>query len=157
MDRDEGVGVQVSPTLDADTSFLLARASALASAAGNRALAVFGLKVRTYSVLAVAVEVAPSQRDLAERLRLDPSQIVALVDDLESRGLVERRQDPADRRARIVVATTAGVELFGRARADVARAERDLLGAHEGAEELRGLLRRIAYADLAREGRAAGA
>ncbi|WP_062289172.1 MarR family winged helix-turn-helix transcriptional regulator [Demequina phytophila] len=150
MDTDEGARAYSSPTLDADTSFLLARASAMASAVGNRAIADLGLKVRTYSVLAVAVEVAPSQRELAERLRLDPSQIVALVDELETRGLLERRQDPTDRRARIVAATPAGVTLFEQARARIEDAQRDLWAPHSAAEveALRALLRRVAYADL---------
>ncbi|WP_062466642.1 MarR family winged helix-turn-helix transcriptional regulator [Demequina maris] len=149
MDQDLGEGVRISPTLDADASFLLARASARASAVGNRAVADLGLKVRTYSVLALAVEVEPSQRELAERLRLDPSQIVALVDELEARGLLERRQDPSDRRARIVAATPAGAALFERARARIEDAQRDLWAPYEAAEveALRALLRSIAYSD----------
>lgn len=142
--------MDVSPTLDADASFLLARASALTAAAGNRALSSMGLKVRSYSVLALAVEVGPSQRELAERLRLDPSQIVALVDALEAGGYVERRPDPADRRARTITATQAGAELFARARAAVDGAQREILASfstHE-ADALRAFLRRIAYSDL---------
>ncbi|WP_297080955.1 MarR family winged helix-turn-helix transcriptional regulator [uncultured Demequina sp.] len=141
---------RVSPTLDADVSFLLARASAITAAAGNRALAAVGLKVRSYSVLALAAEVGPSQRELAERLRLDPSQIVALVDALESGGYVERRQDPADRRARTVTATPAGVELFARARAAVDDAQRESFAAISDAESdvVRAFLQRIAYSDL---------
>ena len=72
-----------------DLSFLLARANALSLAAGNAALAQHGLRVRSYSVLALAAgDARPSQRELAEFLRLDPSQVVALVDDLQARGLV---------------------------------------------------------------------
>ncbi|MDQ2698388.1 MAG: MarR family transcriptional regulator, partial [Actinomycetota bacterium] len=40
--------------LNDDVSFLLARANALSLAAGNAALAVYGLRVRSYSVLALA-------------------------------------------------------------------------------------------------------
>ncbi|WP_062303755.1 MarR family winged helix-turn-helix transcriptional regulator [Demequina subtropica] len=142
--------VRVSPALDADTSFLLARASALAATAGNRALSGLGLKVRSYSVLALAAEVGPSQRDLAERLRLDPSQVVALVDGLEERGLVERRLDPSDRRARIVVATPEGLALFARAREAIAGAQRETHAPLTEEEQvaLGDLLRRLAYADL---------
>ena len=72
-----------------DLSFLLARANALSLAAGNAALAQHGLRARSYSVLALAAgDARPSQRELAELLRLDPSQVVALVDDLQRRGLV---------------------------------------------------------------------
>jgi DNA-binding MarR family transcriptional regulator len=42
---------------------------------------------------------------------LDPSQVVALVDELESRGLVARTADPNDRRNKLVVATKRGRDL----------------------------------------------
>src|SRR5688572_23016252 len=88
--------------LGGDLVFLLARANALTLAAANAALAEHGLKARSYSVLALAADGArPTQRELAEFLRLDPSQVVALVDGLEKRQLVERRTDPADRRANV--------------------------------------------------------
>src|SRR5207253_6480913 len=38
-----------------------------------------------------------SQRDLAQRLKFDASNVTAIVDRLEERGLVERRVDPGDR------------------------------------------------------------
>ncbi|WP_062461038.1 MarR family winged helix-turn-helix transcriptional regulator [Demequina soli] len=137
-------------SLDSDASFLLARASAVAAAAGNGALAGLGLKVRSYSVLALAVECSPTQRGLAAHLRLDPSQIVALVDDLESRGLVHRRPVPSDRRTRTVEATAQGVSLFTAARAAVRSVERAVHSSLSEAEVdvLRGLLLRIAYSDL---------
>ncbi|KWV30867.1 MULTISPECIES: MarR family winged helix-turn-helix transcriptional regulator [Micromonospora] len=106
--------------LAGDLSFLLARANALALAAANAALAEHGLKARSYSVLALAADdVRPTQRELAEFLRLDPSQVVALIDGLAQRALVERRADPADRRANVLVATDAGRELFARAQDSV--------------------------------------
>lgn len=137
-------------TLGTDISFLLARANAVSLATGNGALAAFGLKVRSYSVLALAAgEAGPSQRELSAFLRLDPSQVVALVDDLESRGLVERRADPADRRANIVVATEEGRALFQRAQVATQSAERELHADITDAEraQLAALLRRIAYPD----------
>lgn len=131
-----------------DVSFLLARANALSLSAGNAALAPFGLRVRSYSVLALAVGGArPSQRDLAEYLRLDPSQVVSLVDDLQKRGLVVREPDPADRRANVVVATPAGEEAFEQARRaaqDAERREHAALTAEERGQ-LADLLRKIAF------------
>ncbi|WP_018721368.1 MarR family winged helix-turn-helix transcriptional regulator [Salinispora fenicalii] len=47
-------------------------------------------------------------RELAEQLRCDRSNVTALVDRLEQAGLVERRIDPADRRQKTLVVTTAG-------------------------------------------------
>ena len=49
-------------------------------------------------------------------LGLDPSQIVALVDDLEGRGLVMRTVDPNDRRNKLIVATDDGRDMCEQAR-----------------------------------------
>jgi DNA-binding MarR family transcriptional regulator len=49
-----------------------------------------------------------SQRELARRLGYDPSNITALADALEARGLVERRTDPSDRRVRTLARTEEG-------------------------------------------------
>lgn len=139
----------VLPLAD-DLSFLLARANALSLSAGNAALAPHGLKARSYAVLAfVAGDAFPSQREVAAFLRLDPSQVVALVDDLQSRGLVERRPDPADRRANVVHATDAGRALHARARESAQEAERSLHAGLDADErdELAALLRRIAFSD----------
>src|SRR5690554_5584895 len=81
-------------TVADDLAFLLARANALSLAHVNSALEDFDLRIRQYSVLAMATSgERPTQRELSEFLRLDPSQVVALVDELERRGLVEREVD----------------------------------------------------------------
>jgi DNA-binding MarR family transcriptional regulator len=134
--------------LGGDLSFLLARANALTLAAANAALAQHGLKARSYSVLALAADDGrPTQRELAEFLRLDPSQVVALVDELERRRLVERRTDPADRRANVLVATDAGRALFARARESAHAVELARLAAvtPEDHERLAELLRLLAF------------
>lgn len=108
-----------------DLGFLLSRASGLVVRATNAALTDHGLRVRQYSVLALAADAEDgiSQRDLAEQLGLDPSQVVLLVDELATAGLVERRPSPNDRRAKLVAATAEGRELraaaAGRAAAGV--------------------------------------
>jgi DNA-binding MarR family transcriptional regulator len=136
--------------LTEDVSFLLARANAIALSAGNAALAQHGLKARSYSVLALAADGArPSQRELAEFLRLDPSQVVSLVDDLQARGLVERLPDPADRRANVVVATDAGRALASAAR-ESARSAEERVHAQLSPDErqsLTDLLRALAFPD----------
>ncbi|WKU05859.1 MarR family winged helix-turn-helix transcriptional regulator [Micromonospora sp. HUAS LYJ1] len=136
--------------LAGDLSFLLARANALALAAANTALATHGLKARSYSVLALAADDArPTQRELAEFLRLDPSQVVALVDGLEQRHLVERHADPADRRANVLVATDAGRDLFARARDAVRAVGIDSLSVVPAQDQARlaRLLRLLAFPD----------
>jgi DNA-binding MarR family transcriptional regulator len=52
-----------------------------------------------------------SQRELARRLHYDPSNITALADSLEARGLLERRSDASDRRFRLLALTTEGERL----------------------------------------------
>ena len=52
-----------------------------------------------------------SQRELARRLHYDPSNITALADSLEERGLLERRADASDRRLRRLALTPAGKRL----------------------------------------------
>src|SRR5205809_5209140 len=52
-----------------------------------------------------------SQRELARRLHYDPSNINALADSLEARGLIERRADASDRRFRLLALTPAGERL----------------------------------------------
>ncbi|WP_404430799.1 MarR family winged helix-turn-helix transcriptional regulator [Microbacterium lacus] len=116
--------------------------------AGNAALSAHGLRVRSYSVLALVSGAARvSQRELAEYLRLDPSQVVTLVDELQSRGLVTREPDPRDRRANVVVATEKGRALHAQASTSARAAEREL---HDELSEtdrsvLTDLLRRMAF------------
>jgi len=148
--KTQAIGVDRLRTsvLARDLNFLLARANALALAAANTALAEHGLKPRSYSVLALAADdVLPTQRELADFLRLDPSQIVAIVDELEQRGLVERRPDPTDRRANVVIATEAGRALFARAQKSTRAMERALKAAvsSEDRERLGELLRQLAF------------
>jgi DNA-binding MarR family transcriptional regulator len=133
-----------------DASFLLARATAIALAHAGRALAEHGLKVRSYAMLAlVAGELRPTQREVADILRLDPSQVVALVDDLERAGLVERVTDATDRRANLVVATDAGRKVALDAKASLRAVDARLYGGLEPdqREQLSILLTRVAFED----------
>ena len=52
-----------------------------------------------------------SMRELADRLKADPSNVTGLVDRLEARGLVERRPHPSDRRIKGLALTAAGAKL----------------------------------------------
>src|SRR5579862_4539501 len=64
---------------------------------------------RGYQVLAATARSDPrSQLELASHLGVDRTVMTYLLDDLEKAGLVERRPDPADRRARRIAATEAG-------------------------------------------------
>jgi len=138
----------VAASISLDAGFLLAKLHAAGSILNNRALAEFGLKERSYSVLALAnSELEPTQREMAEFLSLDPSQIVALIDELEKRGLVIRAPGKLDRRAKIVSATAEGAALFRRAEAAARAAESAALAGLSGPEvaELKGLLRKALW------------
>jgi DNA-binding MarR family transcriptional regulator len=55
-----------------------------------------------------------SQQDLSDRLVVNKSNIVGLVDRLERAGIVKRKTDPADRRSNQIVFTTKGLKLMDR-------------------------------------------
>jgi DNA-binding MarR family transcriptional regulator len=83
---------------------------------------------RGYQVLASAAQSAVgSQLALAQHLGIDRTVMTYLLDDLENAGLIERRPDPADRRARRIVATKHGVDLLVTLDARLRDAEAHLL------------------------------
>ena len=63
----------------------------------------------------VAGSEGQTQQALGDALGIPKSRMVALVDDLEARGLVERRLRPDDRRARALHVTTEGARCLGEA------------------------------------------
>ncbi len=68
---------------------------------------------RGYQVLSAAAQgTVGSQLALAQHLGVDRTVMTYLLDDLEGASLIERRPDPADRRARRIVATQKGNELL---------------------------------------------
>ena len=81
-----------------------------------------------YGALSVIDAAGPiSQQELGEYVRKDRTTIVALVDDLESAGLVERRRNPADRRAYALELTADGRDWLAAAGPALAEAEDRLL------------------------------
>ena len=85
-------------------------------------------------------------RELSRTLRLHPSNLVALLDQLEVDGLIARRRDPSDRRRQLIKLTAAGTKRLRRAEAAVAEAERELLSplSAEERRELHMYLERVA-------------
>ncbi|HEX4225235.1 MAG TPA: winged helix DNA-binding protein [Pseudonocardiaceae bacterium] len=68
-----------------------------------------GLRLPHLAVLCGLAESGPSsQRDLSVRLRIDPSDLVAFLDDLEKAGLATRERDRTDRRRYLVSLTDKG-------------------------------------------------
>jgi DNA-binding MarR family transcriptional regulator len=93
-----------------------------------QALAPLGLSVKAVGAMTVLAAEGPlSQRRLAERQGIDRTTMVAVVDELERLGAVERRRDPGDRRANALRLTASGRRLLDRARTAVAAAEQEFL------------------------------
>lgn len=102
---------------------------------------------RGYQVMSMADAGACSnQATLAAGLGIDRTVMTYLVDDLERAGLVERRPDPADRRARRVVLLAEGERVLRETADRIAQVERAVLGglSDEDAEVFRSLLSRVA-------------
>jgi DNA-binding MarR family transcriptional regulator len=101
---------------------------------------------RGYQVMGLAgAGACRNQAMIAQSLGIDRTVLTYLLDDLEGAGLVERRPDPVDRRARQVVLTTQGRETWEATAARVREVEREVLGALSDteAEQFRDLLARL--------------
>src|SRR4051812_4770211 len=68
------------------------------------------------------------QQELSSDMGIDPSTMVSLVDELETRGLAARRRHPNDRRAWEVAITPLGRQTLERGRGMALRVEDDVLG-----------------------------
>ncbi|MEU6701073.1 MarR family transcriptional regulator [Pseudonocardia sp. NPDC046786] len=104
---------------------------------------------RGFQVLSVAAGGAcHNQATIAQLLGLDRTVMTYLVDDLVKRDLVERRPDPADRRARQVLLTEAGRRLLAEVSARIAEVEDQLLAPLDDVERplFRDMIGRIARA-----------
>ena len=126
--------------------FLLGRAHLAHRSIAERALASFGLGVKAFGALSVLVDEGPlSQQRLGERQGVDRTTMVAVVDELERLGLVERRRDPADRRAYSLHATAKGRRVQRQASDAERRAEDEFLApiAAGDRRHLKDLLRRL--------------
>ncbi len=87
-----------------------------------------------------------TQQALAGRLRMLPTRLVAFLDDLESRGLIERRENPDDRRSYALHLTEKGrstLESIGRISSEHQKALLAMLNDEEQ-QQLAILLHRIA-------------
>ncbi|MFA7505197.1 MAG: MarR family transcriptional regulator [Burkholderiaceae bacterium] len=92
-------------------------------------LAAAGLSDATWMPLVLLQESGGgiTQKDLAARVGIDGSSLVRLLDILCRQGLVERRVDESDARARLVHLTAAGVKRVGEIRAELVKGERAIL------------------------------
>ncbi len=126
-------------------SWLVARVALLGARTVTAHLEEAGVRRAHYALLVALREDGPaSQATLGRRLAADRSDMHRTVSELESRGLIAREADAADRRRNVVTLTAAGAEALRDidARVDAAQAELlSPLGARESDELVRLLTR----------------
>jgi DNA-binding MarR family transcriptional regulator len=98
-------------------------------------LAPLGIEPRDFALLrALAAGEGISQQALGEQLQIPPSRMVAFIDALQDRRLLERRPHPSDRRAHALYLTATGRKLLDEAVGVAAAFERELCGRLSAAE-----------------------
>ena len=134
------------PAVHRRLGYLLKHAQLRMAELTEKALAPYGISGRELAVLLVLAGREPaSQQQAAQRLGIDRTTMVALLDALQAKGLVSRHPHADDRRRNVVELTEAGQDTLRRATAASDEAERTLLaplGARDG-ERLRDLLRAV--------------
>jgi DNA-binding MarR family transcriptional regulator len=119
---------RIPDALWTSNGFLLAKAAQHGIDLAEAALAPLDLKARHYGVLvALDAHQPASQHQLSQILRIDRTTMVAIVDHLETRGLVERGLNPTDRRTHRVRLTSAGHTAMQQARTALAHADAELV------------------------------
>jgi len=108
---------------------LLSQTTRLWRKAVDQRLQPFGLTEATWLPL-LRLSRAPQalrQKELAASLSLDSSAVVRLLDTLQAAGLIERREEEADRRAKAILLTPAGQKLVDQVEAISAEVREELL------------------------------
>jgi len=107
---------QPYPLMARRLGYLLKHAQLRLSELTASALAPFGISGREVAVLIAIDDRDPlSQGDVARRMGVDRTTMVALIDELQHKGLVQRRPDPGDRRKNVVELTDVGRDTLRRA------------------------------------------
>ena len=116
------------PTVHDRLGYLLKHAQLRLSELTGKALEPYGIDGRQLAVLlAIDDRVPQSQQEIARRLDVDRTSMVALVDELERKGLAERQSVAGDRRKNVVALTAAGRDTLRRATKASDVAEREFL------------------------------
>jgi len=92
---------------------VLAKAARVLEGEATRSIAGLGMCISDFGALEVLLHKGPLPvNTLGRKLLLTSGSATVAIDRLEKRGLVERRSDPEDRRARIVRLTASGRRLI---------------------------------------------
>lgn len=128
-------------------AFLLAQLGAHAAGLFAERIAALDLTPAQAGLLRLLARTpGRSQRELADDLGMPPSRFVPFADELEERGLIERRKNPTDRRQYALHLTDRGAELLTALRSAGAAHEQQICQALSPEEhrQLTALLRQIA-------------
>jgi DNA-binding MarR family transcriptional regulator len=139
--------VVTTPRVEADLGWALGRVARAHLRTAQDVVSGLPGGPRGYQVLAGLAGGPPrTQLALARTLGVDRTVMTYLLDELEAAALVERRPDPADRRARRVAPTPDGLALLREVKATLRDVEDGLLAPLDDEERvvLRGMLRRLA-------------
>ncbi|WP_345638063.1 MarR family winged helix-turn-helix transcriptional regulator [Rugosimonospora acidiphila] len=120
------------------TAFLLAQVGAHAAARFAERISELGVIPADAGLLRmIATQPGRSQQSLAEELGVVPSRVVALVDNLERKGLIERRRNPQDRRNYALHLTTEGTHVMTEMRGIGSAHEDDICAALDDTQRAR--------------------
>ena len=126
------------PALSRWTGFLLGKLRQRALEVTMARLSDLAIQPRHWGALAILDAAGPhAQQDLADLLLVNRTVMVGVVDELEAAGLVERRRNPADRRAYALELTAAGREAVASGAPQILAAEDELLGSLSQGERAR--------------------
>ena len=144
-----GEGDPISPEmLIKSTGYLISTIGRLLRERFEQTIRPTGLRARHIGVLASLKAHGPlAQGAVAQQQAMDKSTMVAVVDDLEAAGFVERRRNPFDRRIYDLTLTEAGAHKLAAAAAAVAEVQPQWFAALNEEEQghLHALLTRLLY------------
>ena len=129
---------RIPDTLERDLGWVLGRVvNGYAAAAADAICDVPG-GLRGYQVLTAVADGCPgTQLELGRQLGIDRSVMTNVLDTIEAAKLIERRPDPADRRARLIQITSTGRRVREAAAEKLAKVEHDVFGRLPAADRKR--------------------
>lgn len=143
----QGNPVEAPFALADDLGLILSRLGTVTRLRLAEALSPLGVTMRQFAVLrALEANQGLSQAALGERLQIDASSIVLVLDDCQKAGWAERRPDPSDRRRYALHLTSPGRRMLVRARDAASKAQEQLFAplSPQQRVELSGLLNLLA-------------